>query len=73
MPKYFAIAQILVAVALIATVLFQLHGGGLGGIFGQAESTYRTRRGVERTLFKLTLTLAVIFIALAILIVASTT
>lgn len=73
MPKYFAIAQILVAVALIATVLFQLHGGGLGGIFGQAESTYRTRRGVERTLFKLTLTLAVIFIALAILIVASVT
>jgi preprotein translocase subunit SecG len=73
LPKYFAIAQILVAVALIATVLFQLHGGGLGGIFGQAESTYRTRRGVERTLFKLTLTLAVIFIALAILIVASTT
>lgn len=73
MPKYFAIAQILVAVALIATVLFQLHGGGLGGIFGQAESTYRTRRGVERTLFKLTLVLAVIFVALAILIVASTT
>jgi len=73
LPKYFAIAQILVAVALIATVLFQLHGGGLGGIFGQAESTYRTRRGVERTLFKLTLTLAVIFIALAILIVASST
>lgn len=73
MPKYFAIAQILVAVALIATVLFQLHGGGLGGIFGQAESTYRTRRGVERTLFKLTLALAVIFVALAILIVASAT
>jgi len=73
LPKYFAIAQILVAVALIATVLFQLHGGGLGGIFGQAESTYRTRRGVERTLFKLTLALAVIFVALAILIVASAT
>jgi len=71
LPKYFAIAQILVAVALIATVLFQLHGGGLGGIFGQAESTYRTRRGIEKTLFKLTIALAVIFITLAILIVAS--
>lgn len=71
MPKYFAIAQILVAIALIATVLFQLHGGGLGGIFGQAESTYRTRRGIERTLFKLTIVLAVIFITLAIFIVAS--
>ncbi len=71
MPKYFAIAQILVAIALIATVLFQLHGGGLGGIFGQAESTYRTRRGIEKTLFKLTIVLAVIFITLAIFIVAS--
>lgn len=71
MPKYFAIAQILVAIALIATVLFQLHGGGLGGIFGQAESTYRTRRGIEKTLFKLTIALAVIFITLAIFIVAS--
>jgi len=71
LPKYFAIAQILVAIALIATVLFQLHGGGLGGIFGQAESTYRTRRGIERTLFKLTIVLAVIFITLAIFIVAS--
>ncbi|MCD6599281.1 MAG: preprotein translocase subunit SecG [Dehalococcoidia bacterium] len=71
MPKYFAIAQILVSIALIATVLFQLHGGGLGGIFGQAESTYRTRRGIEKTLFKLTIVLAVIFITLAVLIVAS--
>lgn len=71
MPKYFAIAQILVAIALIATVLFQLHGGGLGGIFGQAEPTYRTRRGIEKTLFKLTIVLAVIFITLAIFIVAS--
>lgn len=71
MPKYFAIAQILVAIALIATVLFQLHGGGLGGIFGQSESTYRTRRGIEKTLFKLTIVLAVIFITLAIFIVAS--
>jgi len=71
LPKYFAIAQILVAIALIATVLFQLHGGGLGGIFGQAESTYRTRRGIEKTLFKLTIVLVVIFITLAIFIVAS--
>jgi len=67
LPKYFVIAQILVAVALIATILFQLHGGGLGGIFGQAESVYRTRRGIEKTLFKLTIALTVIFIVLAVL------
>ncbi len=71
MPTYLVIAQILIAVALIATILFQLHGGGLGGIFGQPDSVYRTRRGVEKTLFKLTIVLAIIFVILAVLMVMS--
>lgn len=71
MPKYLVIAQILVAVALIATILFQLHGGGLGGIFGRSDSVYRTRRGIEKTLFKLTIALTVIFVILAVLMAAS--
>jgi preprotein translocase subunit SecG len=69
LPTYLVVAQILVAIALITTVLFQLHGGGLGGIFGQADSVYRTRRGLEKTLLKLTITLAVVFVILAVLIV----
>ena len=68
MPTYFSIAQILIALALIATVLFQLRGGGIGGIFGQADSVYRTRRGIESTLFKLTIILAVALVAFAVLI-----
>jgi len=72
LPTYLVIAQILVSVALITTILFQLHGGGLGGIFGQPDSVYRTRRGLEKTLLKLTITLAVIFVILAVLMVAST-
>lgn len=71
MPKYLAIAQILVAAALIVTILFQLRGGGIGGIFGQSESVYRTRRGVEKTLLNLTIILTIIFIVLAVLMVAS--
>ncbi len=71
MPTYLVIAQILIAVALIATILFQLHGGGLGGIFGQSDSVYRTRRGIEKTLFKLTVVLAIIFVILAVLMVMS--
>lgn len=66
MPTYLAIAQILVAVALIATVLFQIRGGGLGGIFGQPDSVYRTRRGIEKTLLRLTIVLVIVFIILAI-------
>jgi preprotein translocase subunit SecG len=69
LPTYFLIAQILIAIALIATVLFQLRGGGIGGIFGQADSVYRTRRGIESTLFKLTIILVVLLIVFAVLIV----
>ena len=70
MPTYLLIAQILVSAALIATVLFQLRGGGIGGIFGQADSVYRTRRGIESTLLKLTIILAVVLVVLASLIAA---
>ncbi len=68
MPTYFLIAQILIALALIATVLFQLRGGGIGGIFGQADSVYRTRRGIESTLLKLTVILVVLLVVFALLI-----
>lgn len=68
MPTYLTVAQILVAIALIVTILFQLHGGGLGGIFGQADSVYRTRRGMQKTLLKLTIILSVTFVVFAMLI-----
>jgi len=68
LASYFSIAQILIAIALIATVLFQLRGGGIGGIFGQADSVYRTRRGIESTLFKLTIILVVLLVAFAVLV-----
>jgi len=72
LPTYLVVAQIFVAIALIVTILFQLHGGGLGGIFGQTESVYRTRRGIEKTLLRLTIILAVIFVIFAVIIVMST-
>ena len=66
MLTYINIAQIIIAVALIGVVLLQVRGGGLGGIFGQPDTVYRTRRGMERTLFQSTILLAVIFVALSI-------
>jgi len=66
MEMYLYIAQIIVAVALILVALLQVRGGGLGGIFGQADTVYRTKRGVEKTLFQLTIALAFIFIILSI-------
>jgi len=70
LPDYLLVAEMLVAIALIATVLFQLHGGGIGGIFGQADSVYRTRRGIESTLLKLTIILVVVLVLLATLMTA---
>jgi preprotein translocase subunit SecG len=69
LPTYFVIAQILIAIALIVTILFQLHGGGIGGIFGQADSVYRTRRGLESTLLKLSIILAVLLVVFATVVV----
>jgi len=66
MDIYLYIAQIVVAVALILIVLLQVRGGGLGGVFGQADTVYRTKRGVEKTLFQLTIALSVVFVVLSI-------
>jgi preprotein translocase subunit SecG len=67
MQLYFNIAQIIVSVALILAVLLQVRGGGLGGIFGQPDTVYRTKRGMEKTLFQLTIVLVVLFIVISIL------
>ena len=67
MLTYLNIAMIIVSVALVLAIMLQSRGGGLGGIFGQPDAVYRTRRGIERTLFRFTIALVVIFITLAIL------
>ena len=67
MQLYLNIAQLVVAIALIGVILLQAKGSGLGGIFGQSDTVYRTKRGVEKTLFQLTVTFVVIFIALSVL------
>jgi len=69
MTNYLLIAQIVVAVALIIVLILQVHGGGLGGIFGQADSVYRTRRGAEKSLLQFTIGLTVLFIIICILVV----
>jgi preprotein translocase subunit SecG len=67
MRFYLNVSQIVLAVTLIVVVLFQVRGGGLGGIFGQPGTVYRTRRGVEKLLFQLTIVLVVAFLVIAAL------
>jgi preprotein translocase subunit SecG len=64
---YFNIAQIVLSLALVGAVLLQVRGGGLGGIFGQPDSVYRTRRGLEKTLFRFTIALVALFVLVSLI------
>lgn len=59
------IFQIIVSLLLIASILLQQRGGGLSPVFGGEGGVYRTRRGIERTVFISSIVLGVIFLALA--------
>ena len=67
MQLYLTIAQMVLSVALMLVLLLQVKGGGLGGIFGQPDTVYRTKRGVEKTLFQFTIVLVVLFIIISLL------
>ena len=63
------IIQILTSIALIVVIILQAQGQGLGGLFGGADSMgiTKTRRGLEKTLFQITVGLSVAFLANAII------
>jgi len=68
METYFNIAQIIISVALTVVILLQTKSGGMGGAFGGTETAiYKTRRGVERTLFNITIGLSIAFFVITIL------
>lgn len=66
MERFISFAVILVVVLLVTSILMQVKGAG-GGLFGGGEAQFRTRRGVEKTLFQITIGLGVLFVVLAIL------
>lgn len=66
MQNILQIVQLVIAVLLIAAILIQSRGAGLGGVFGGQGGVYRTKRGAEKTIFIATIILAVLFLGLAI-------
>ena len=72
METYLYIAQIILAIILLGLFLLQVRGGGLGGMFGQQTGTFRTKRGIEKTLFRFTIVLMVIFVIVSIFSVLAT-
>lgn len=67
MSVYFNIALLILSVLLIILVMVQAKGNQLGSIFGGSSGVYRTRRGVERTVYNMTILVAVLFVVTAIL------
>ncbi|HEY7419840.1 MAG TPA: preprotein translocase subunit SecG [Ktedonobacteraceae bacterium] len=63
------IVQIVLAVAVIFFILLQVRGAGLGSAFGgsSAGSVFKTRRGVEKLIFNMTIIFVVLFAALCLL------
>ena len=61
------IAQLIVAIALSIVLLLQAKGSGFGAGLGGQSSVFRTRRGIEKTLFQLTIVLICLFVLVAVL------
>ena len=57
------IIQIVISILLIIVILLQQKGSGLGGAFGGESNVYRSKRGIEKTLYYATIVLAVLFAA----------
>ncbi len=67
METYLNIVQIIISIIVIGVVLLQARGSGFSATFSSDTSIYRTRRGVEKTLFQFTIGTAAVFVALAII------
>jgi preprotein translocase subunit SecG len=64
--RYLDIALIITSIALIASVILQSKGAGLGGLTGvDTGGIFTARRGIEKTLFRVTIMLSVLFFVLA--------
>jgi preprotein translocase subunit SecG len=60
------VAQIVIAFAVGASILLQARGTGLSSTFGGESTAYRSRRGLERVLFRLTIVLATVFVIISL-------
>lgn len=67
MSTFVLIAQIILAILLVVLVVLQTQSSGAGSMFGTDTSVYRTRRGLEKTLYQATIGVSIVFIIVSIL------
>jgi protein translocase SecG subunit len=65
METVFSLILMFIAIVIIGILLLQVRGSG-SSLFGEATSTFRSRRGVDQLLFRATIILGMVFVAVAI-------
>ncbi len=65
LTDFLSLAQILISTLLIALVLMQVRGTGFGAALGGQDYTFRTKRGLQRSLHRLTIVVVVIFVLIS--------
>lgn len=63
MKNVVTIVQIVLSIFLLLSILLQSRGAGLSSSFGGGGEFYRSRRGIERVLLRITVVLAILFLA----------
>ncbi len=67
MSTWVNVAQIIISIVLIVILLLQAKGAAWTGAFGADQaSVFRTRRGIQKTLFQVTIVLAVVFVVVSL-------
>lgn len=68
MQTYLNIVQIILGIALVVLIIFEVRSSGMGGVFGGSQtSLFRSRRGPELLLFRMTIGASILFFLVAIL------
>lgn len=67
MRQFIPIFQIAVSILLMAAILLQAKGAGLGRAWGGGGEFYRSKRGMEKILFRVTIILVVLFLLASII------
>lgn len=62
MRNYLIVFQIVISILLILTVLMQEKGAGLSATFGGGGEFFRSKRGIDKVMFILTIVLSILFI-----------
>jgi len=63
--NFLAFAEILISTVLIALVLLQVRGTGFGAQLGGQDASFRTRRGIQRSMHRMTIVVVAVFIGIS--------